>query len=238
MGVEVQIWLLPKLALGWAELAPKQSNRHFKKERERERSRSPKAGHNKAGRSDFRNQRFEPDMGKMRKMRKAPLTLQKQGSEDTPQSKNAENAENAENADTKTRKMRKCGWLALMWLAVGDPQERERKKKPKIGTEAPNRHKTNMWQSRDSRPHPPPRWSSQPQDTSKACILRLKTSQPKRRLWVWQAVNAESAPIPESFFSEKQIPSQRRQKYPNPCSKAKIETKTRTTFCRNSNYFP
>ena len=38
---------------------------------------SPKAGHNKAGRSDFRNQRFEPDTAKMRKMRKAPLTLQK-----------------------------------------------------------------------------------------------------------------------------------------------------------------
>ena len=37
-------------------------------------SRSPKAGHNKAGRSDFRNQRFEPDTGKMRKMRKVPLT--------------------------------------------------------------------------------------------------------------------------------------------------------------------
>ena len=40
---------------------------------------SPKAGHNKAGRSDFRNQRFEPDMAKMRKMRKAPLTLQNKG---------------------------------------------------------------------------------------------------------------------------------------------------------------
>ena len=63
---------------------------------------SPKAGHNKAGRSDFRNQRFEPDTGKMRKMRTAPLTLQKQGSEETPQSQSAENAENAENADTKT----------------------------------------------------------------------------------------------------------------------------------------
>ena len=68
---------------------------------------SPKAGHNKAGRSDFRNQRFEPDTAKMRKMRKAPLTLQKQGFEETPQSKSAENAENAENADAKTRKMRK-----------------------------------------------------------------------------------------------------------------------------------
>ena len=43
----------------------------------------------------------------MRKMRKAPLILQKQGFEETPQSKNAENAENAENADAKTRKMRK-----------------------------------------------------------------------------------------------------------------------------------
>ena len=70
-------------------------------------SRSPKAGHNKAGRSDFRNQRFEPDTGKMRKMRKVPLTPEKQGSEEIPPSKNAENAEIAENADMKTRKMRK-----------------------------------------------------------------------------------------------------------------------------------
>ena len=69
-------------------------------------SRSPKAGHIKTGRSDFRNQRFEPDTGKMRKMRKAPLTPEKQGSEEIPQSRNAGNEENAENADTKTRKMR------------------------------------------------------------------------------------------------------------------------------------
>ena len=67
-------------------------------------SRPPKAGHNKAGRSDFRNQRFETDTGKTRKMRKVPLTPEKQGSEEIPKSKNAENAENA---DTKTRKMRK-----------------------------------------------------------------------------------------------------------------------------------
>ena len=40
-------------------------------------------------------------------MRKVPLTPEKQGSEEIPQSKNAENAENAENADTKTRKMQK-----------------------------------------------------------------------------------------------------------------------------------
>ena len=77
---------------------------------------SPKAGHNKAGRSDFRNQRFKPDTGKTRKMRKVPLTPAKQGSDETPQSKNAENAENAD-----TKKRGKCGWLALMWLAL--PQE-------------------------------------------------------------------------------------------------------------------
>ena len=67
-------------------------------------SRSPKAGHNKDGRSDFRNQRFEPDMGKIRKMRKVTLAPEKRGSEEIPRSKNAENAENA---DTKTQKMRK-----------------------------------------------------------------------------------------------------------------------------------
>ena len=55
-----------------------------------------KAGHNKAGRSDFRNQRIEPDTGKMRKMRKVPLALEKQGSEEIPV------GENAENADTKS----------------------------------------------------------------------------------------------------------------------------------------
>ena len=61
---------------------------------------SPKAGHNKAGRSDSRNQRFKPDTGKMRKV---PLTPEKQGSEEIPQSNNAENAEDA---DTKRGK---CG---------------------------------------------------------------------------------------------------------------------------------
>ena len=39
--------------------------------------RSPKAGHNKAGWSDFRNQRFEPDTAKMWKIRKVPLTAEK-----------------------------------------------------------------------------------------------------------------------------------------------------------------
>ena len=58
---------------------------------------SPEAWHNKAGRSDFRNQRFKPDT---RKMRKALSSYTKQGSEEAPQS------ENTENADTKTRTMR------------------------------------------------------------------------------------------------------------------------------------
>ena len=61
-------------------------------------SRSPKASHNKAGRSDLRNQRFEPDIGKMWKMRKVLLTPE---SEEMPQSENAE----------KPRKMQnKLGW--------------------------------------------------------------------------------------------------------------------------------
>ena len=41
---------------------------------------SPKAGHIKAGLSDFRNQRFEPDTAKMRKMRKAPHPMGTMGS--------------------------------------------------------------------------------------------------------------------------------------------------------------
>ena len=72
--------------------------------------RPPKAGHNKAGWSDFRNQRFEPDMGKMRKV---ALTPERQGSEEIAQSKNAENAENAETKTRKMQKMRKMR-LALM----------------------------------------------------------------------------------------------------------------------------
>ena len=99
-------------------------------------SRSPKAGHPKAGRSDFRNQRFETDTGKMRKMRKVPLTPQKQWSEEIPQSKNAENAENAENADTKTRKMRKMRKVPLTPQKQGSeeiPQSQQRGKRGKCG---------------------------------------------------------------------------------------------------------
>ena len=36
--------------------------------------RSPKSGHTRAGRSDFRNERCEPDTRKMRTKRKVPLT--------------------------------------------------------------------------------------------------------------------------------------------------------------------
>ena len=86
-------------------------------------SRSPKAGHNKAGRSDFRNQRFEPDTGKMRKMRKLPLTLEKQGSEEIPRNKKrGKRGKCGKLRKRKRGKCGKCGWLALMWLALGDPQ--------------------------------------------------------------------------------------------------------------------
>ena len=70
---------------------------------------SPKAGHNKAGRSDFRDQRFEADTRKMRQKQKVPLTVKSKRFEEIPRS------ENAENADTKTqemRKMRLTGFIA------------------------------------------------------------------------------------------------------------------------------
>ena len=63
---------------------------------------SPKAGHNKAGRSDFRNQRFEPDTGKMWKMRKVPLTPEKQATKQKRGKRGKGGKcghENAENAD-------------------------------------------------------------------------------------------------------------------------------------------
>ena len=67
-------------------------------------SQSPKAGHIKAGQSDFRSQRLKPDTGKTRKMRKVSLTTEKYGLEEIQRS------ENAENAGTKTRKMRIAGF--------------------------------------------------------------------------------------------------------------------------------
>ena len=87
-------------------------------------SRSPKAGHNKASRSDFRNQQFKPDTAKMQKMQKVLLT---------PENKALRRFHRPKTRKTqKIRKMRrrkrgkcgkcgKCGWLALMWLALGDP---------------------------------------------------------------------------------------------------------------------
>ena len=72
------------------------------KEAAEHQAQSHKASHIKAGRSDFRNQRFERDTGKMEVL----FTPDKQVSEELPQTKNAENAENA---DTKMRKMQKTG---------------------------------------------------------------------------------------------------------------------------------
>ena len=47
----------------------------------------------------------------MRKMRKVPLTPEKQGSEEIPLRENAENAENADTKPWKMRKMRMTGFI-------------------------------------------------------------------------------------------------------------------------------
>ena len=76
-------------------------------------SRSPKAGHNKAGWSDFRSQRFEPDTGKMRKAPPTPEKQKKQRSEEIPLGEDAENAKNVVTKTDSTRRRRgkceKCG---------------------------------------------------------------------------------------------------------------------------------
>ena len=72
---------------------------------------SPKASHPKAGRSDFRNQQFEPDAGKTRKMWKVPLTQKNKGVRRFHGAKTW----NAENADTKTRK---CGRMRVTGFNV------------------------------------------------------------------------------------------------------------------------
>ena len=84
-------------------------------------SRSPEASHPKADRSDFRNQRFETDTGKKRKMQKVPLTPEKQGSdsEEIPKSKNAESAENADTKTRKMRKMRMTGFTVRVKIVTG-----------------------------------------------------------------------------------------------------------------------
>ena len=76
-------------------------------EKTKEKKDRAKAGHPKAGRSDFRNQRFEANTGKTGKCGKSLSPQKKQNSEEIPKSRNAENAENA---DTKTRKMRMTGF--------------------------------------------------------------------------------------------------------------------------------
>ena len=72
-------------------------------------SQSPKAGHPKAGRSDFRNQRFKADTGEMRKMRTSFPPQENKGLRRLRRTKRGkhgkcgkcgrESAENAENAD-------------------------------------------------------------------------------------------------------------------------------------------
>ena len=79
---------------------------------------SPKAGHPKAGRSDFRNQRFKPDTGKMRKMR---TSLPPQENKGLRRLHRAKTRKMRKMRTRKHGKCGKCGWLALMWLALGDP---------------------------------------------------------------------------------------------------------------------
>ena len=57
------------------------------------------AGHPKASRSDFQNQRFKPDTGEMRKMRTSLPSQEDKGLRRLHRNESAENAENAENAD-------------------------------------------------------------------------------------------------------------------------------------------
>ena len=69
-------------------------------------SRSPKAGHPKAGRSDFRNQRFEPDTGKMRKMRKGRSPQKNKG---LRRFRGAKRRKTRKMRKMRTRKRGKCG---------------------------------------------------------------------------------------------------------------------------------
>ena len=64
---------------------------------------SPKAGHPKAGRSDFRNQRFKPDTGKMRKMRTSLPPQENKGLRRLRRTKTRKTRK------MRTRKRGKCG---------------------------------------------------------------------------------------------------------------------------------
>ena len=64
---------------------------------------SPKAGHPKAGRSDFRNQRFKPDTGKMRKMRTSLPPHENKGL------RRFRRTETLKTRKMRTRKRGKCG---------------------------------------------------------------------------------------------------------------------------------
>ena len=72
-------------------------------------SQSPKAGHPKAGRSDFRNQRFKPDTGKMRRMRTSLPPQENKGLRKLRRTK-----------ARKTRKMRKNVGTSNFQSEVGE----------------------------------------------------------------------------------------------------------------------
>ena len=86
--------------------APLESNPAIQLIPLKESSRSPKAGHPKAGRSDFRNQRFETDTGKTRKMRKVSLTPENKGLRRFRRTKTRKTRKMRK---MRTRKRGKCG---------------------------------------------------------------------------------------------------------------------------------
>ena len=67
---------------------------------------SPKAGHPKAGRSDFRNQRFKPDTAKMRKMR---TSLPPQENKGLRRHRSTKTRKTRKMRKMRTRKRGKCG---------------------------------------------------------------------------------------------------------------------------------
>ena len=69
-------------------------------------SQSPKAGHPKAGRSDFRNQRFTADTGKMRKMRTSLPPQENKGLRSLRRTKTRKTRKMRK---MRTRKRGKCG---------------------------------------------------------------------------------------------------------------------------------
>ena len=84
-------------------------------------SRSPKAGHPKACQSDFRNSDSKPIRGKRGKCGKSLSPQKNKGLRRFRRAKTQKMRKMRTWKRGKRGKRGKCGWLALMWLALGDP---------------------------------------------------------------------------------------------------------------------